>query len=217
MHARSRRRGRQEAELDRAIDDLERLEPSAAVRLVERNLVVDESARRRAVEQAAGRDRRLQRLLDRQAVEHRLQDRSAADHRLPRRPVLAGLVVGDAKQLVPSRRVVSIRSTEPRSLNRPSTRTGSGTLRGSRPSSPGRPKRTRSSAGCPVRRPIRGSRRTQTRRSRPMSAISSRQTRSIAGARLLLVLGGDGAERASSVASAVRDIGLASPAAGPPS
>ena len=45
------RRRRQEAELDRAIDDLERLEADPAVRLVDRDLVIDESARGRAVEQ----------------------------------------------------------------------------------------------------------------------------------------------------------------------
>ena len=45
------RRGRQEAKLDRAIDDLERLEPGAAVGIDERDLVLGEPAGRGAVEQ----------------------------------------------------------------------------------------------------------------------------------------------------------------------
>ena len=102
--------------------------------LVERDLVIDEPAGRRC-SRTGGPDctGRLQRLLDRQAVEHRLQDRAAADHRLPGRPVLAGLVIGDAEiALAPPVAPRSIRSTEPRSLKRPSISTGSGTLRGSR-------------------------------------------------------------------------------------
>src|SRR5207237_3194897 len=91
--------GGQEAELDRAIDDLEGLEADAAVRLADRDLVIDETAGRCAVEQAARLDFDLQRLLDREAVKHRLQDRAAADHRLPGRPVLSRFVVGDAQRL----------------------------------------------------------------------------------------------------------------------
>src|SRR5678816_729231 len=80
-------RGGQEAELDGAIDDLERLEADPAVALVDRDLVIDEAAGGRAIEQPARLHRRLQRLLDRQAVEHRLKNAAAPNHGLPRCPV----------------------------------------------------------------------------------------------------------------------------------
>src|ERR1043166_5743497 len=57
--ARIRRRGKK-AELDRAVDDLERLEADPAVRLVDRDLVVDEAAGRRAVEEPSRAAARLE-------------------------------------------------------------------------------------------------------------------------------------------------------------
>ena len=117
-------------------------------------------------------------LRDGDAIQHRLQHRAPSDHRLPRRPISSRLVIGHAQRLVrPARR--SIRSTEPRSKNRPSRCTGSGTLRGSRPSSL-KPKLNSKYSG--IQSCADGSRRAQTRRSRAISAISSRHTRSIAGA-----------------------------------
>ena len=90
-------RGRQKAEFDRAIDDLERLEAGPPVLLVERNRVIGEAAGRGAIEQAPRLDRLVQCALHRQSIEHRLQDRAAADHGLPGRPVLARLVIRDAQ------------------------------------------------------------------------------------------------------------------------
>ncbi len=84
---------------------------------------------------------------------------------------------------------VSIRSTEPRRMKRSSIRTGSRWLRSSRPSS-ARPKLYSKYSG--VHGADSGSLRIHTRRSRPIAAISSRQTRSIAGAsRSLSADGGD--------------------------
>ena len=93
------RRRRKESELDGAIDDLERLEPGAPVRLGERHRMLGESAGRRAVEQPPAADRPAEQLLDREPVDDRLQRRAAADDGPRRRAVAAGLVIGDAQLL----------------------------------------------------------------------------------------------------------------------
>ena len=90
-----RRGGRKEPELDGAVDDLERFEPGAAVGLGERHRMIGESARGGAVEQPSAADRSAEQLLDREAVDDRLQRGAAADDRPRRRPVAAGLVIGD--------------------------------------------------------------------------------------------------------------------------
>ena len=85
------------------------------------------------------------------------------------RAVLSGLVIGD-RGTRRDRRDRSIRSTDPRSTNRPSTATGSGRLRGSRPSSC-RPKLNSKYAGTQAR--SSASFCTQMPRSRRSSSISS--------------------------------------------
>ena len=62
VQARARGRGRQEAELDRAIDDLERFERRAAVRIAQRDLVLGEPAGGGAVEQPSRRRPASQRI-----------------------------------------------------------------------------------------------------------------------------------------------------------
>ena len=91
------RRRRQKAELDRAVDDLERLEPGAAIRVGERHGMLGKSSRRRRVEEPAFPDRAAENLLDGQTVDHWLKRSAAADDRSRRRAVAAGLVVGDAQ------------------------------------------------------------------------------------------------------------------------
>ncbi len=178
VHARFDGRGRQEAELDRAIDDLERLEPDPAVRLADRDLVIDEAAGGGAVEQAAGPDRsrrapaRSPGCTARAAGSLRRQSPSF------RRPVLAGLVIGDAQQA--AARLRSIRSTDPRSLKRPSTSTGSGTLRGSCVLVGRQAEAELEVLGQPVL--DLGQAPDPDAEVRAMSPISSRHTRSIAGA-----------------------------------
>src|SRR5439155_26226348 len=93
------RRGGQESVLDGAIDDRERLQPLTARVVVDRNLVLDETAGRRAVEQPAGRHFFLQPLPHCGAVENRLQHRPSTDDEIRRRPVLPGLVIGDAEHV----------------------------------------------------------------------------------------------------------------------
>ncbi len=107
-----------------------------------------------------------------------------------------------------------MRSTDPRSTKRPSTTIGSGRLRGSRPSS-FRPKLNSKYAGC--QSSSSASFCTQMPRSRRRSSISSRQTRSIAGASVFGVLGGDAVEhlverRATASGSVARVTGSACPA-----
>ena len=67
-----RGRGRKEAELDRAIDDLERFEPASPVRVVDRDLVIGELPRR-GRKNNRPRDRHVEEPLDREAVDHGLQ------------------------------------------------------------------------------------------------------------------------------------------------
>src|SRR4026207_2380395 len=76
-------RRREETQLDRAIDDLERFETGATVLLVQRNRVIRELPRRGAIEQTADLDRLAQRLLDRPTVQDRLKDRTTAGERHP--------------------------------------------------------------------------------------------------------------------------------------
>ena len=61
VHARVGGSHGQKSQLDRAVDDLERLEAGATIGVVDRNLVIGETAGGRAVEQAAGGDGDLER------------------------------------------------------------------------------------------------------------------------------------------------------------
>src|SRR5262249_46778935 len=90
--------GRQEPDLDRAIDDLERLESDPPVRLVDGDFVIGEPSRRRAVEEPPRMHAGVERLLDGEAVQDGLEDAAPADHGLPGRAVPAGLVIGDAEE-----------------------------------------------------------------------------------------------------------------------
>src|SRR3954468_17116578 len=104
-------RGGKEPELDRPVDDLERLEPGAPVPLGEGHRVLSEAARRGRVEQAPLAHRPAKDLLDRQPVDHRLERRAAADDRPCRRAVAAGLVIGDAKLRRPGSRLDDVDRT----------------------------------------------------------------------------------------------------------
>src|SRR5262249_54079590 len=82
-----------------SIDDRQYLETLALGVVVDRDLVLGESACRRRVEEPAEHDFLLQRLLDASAVQHRLQDRSSAHDQIGIRPVLARLVVRDTEDV----------------------------------------------------------------------------------------------------------------------
>ena len=99
VQARSAGAATREPVFDGAIDDGQRLEALSARVVVDRNLVLRETAGRRAVEQPACDDFLAQPLLDRDAVQHRLQHRPAADNQIRIRSVLARLVIGDPQHV----------------------------------------------------------------------------------------------------------------------
>src|SRR4051812_3657930 len=72
-------RGGEESRLDRAIDDLEHLQPLAARVVVDRNRLVHEAADGRRVIKTTLDDLLAERLLHGDAVEDGLQHRAAAD------------------------------------------------------------------------------------------------------------------------------------------
>ncbi len=84
---------------DGAIDDGERLQALPSRVVVDWNLVLRETAGRRAVEQPARSDSLPESPLDGNAVQHRLQRRSAADDEIGIRSVFAGLVIGDPQHV----------------------------------------------------------------------------------------------------------------------
>ena len=140
--------------------------PARRFVLVERDLVLGEAAGRRAVEQAARRRPALPSACSTPGCRAPAAGRAAADDRLPRRPVLAGLVIGDrgvagavAARLDQVDRAAQdeaavdqhrIRHAARIASPRPSARSANSKRRGTQPSD-------------------RGRRRTQTRRSRAMS------------------------------------------------
>src|SRR4051812_32506520 len=80
-----RRRRREEAELDRAVDDFQRLEAEAGRVVVQPGLcAVAEAAGGGAVIQGAAGEARAERGFDGHRIEERLQHGSAANHRLLR-------------------------------------------------------------------------------------------------------------------------------------
>jgi hypothetical protein len=138
-----------------------------------------ESTGRGAVEKPAARDGPAEDLLDGEAVDDGLERRAAADDRLRRRPVAAGLVIGDAEVLRVVPALDDVDGSAKREPPVDDDRIRDAALRASRPSSE-RPKLNSKYSG--IQAPASGSFRTQTRRSRPIAAISSRHTRGIAGA-----------------------------------
>ena len=97
VHARSAGAARKKAELDGAVDDLERFESGAAVGFGQRDRMLGKPSGCRREEEAALPNGTAQDFLDRQAVDDRLKRASPANHRPGRRAVPARLVVGDAQ------------------------------------------------------------------------------------------------------------------------
>ncbi len=91
------RGGREEAELNRAVDDLQRLDASAPRLRQQRNRPNLVPACRRAEEQARFRHRFAHDLLDCRRVEDRLQRPATADHQCVFRAVLPRLVIRHAQ------------------------------------------------------------------------------------------------------------------------
>ena len=171
---------RQHAELDGAIDDLEHLDAHPPRPLVDRNGMIREAARRRAVREAAALHRAARGFLDGEAVDDRLQLRSPTDEGALRRAVLSCLVVGDPQNLRPG---LALDEIDRAAKDEPAVdrdRILDGWLDRVRAVPAGRTRTRRANGSHSA---FVASWSTHTRRSVRMLAISSCQTRSIAGAR----------------------------------